>query len=45
LRTEQGFAALCVGVHPEEGHRNDLGDGAAPYEDRLRWGCAAGEES
>ena len=25
-----------VGVHPEEGHKNDPRDGTAPYEDRLR---------
>ena len=25
-----------VGVHPEEGHRNDPRDGTLPYKDRLR---------
>jgi len=24
-----------VGVHPEEGHKNDLRDGTPPYRDRL----------
>jgi len=26
----------AAGAHPEEGHRNDSGDGTPPYVDRLR---------
>ena len=29
----------AVGVHPEEGHKNDPKDGTSPYEDRLRAGA------
>jgi len=29
----------AVGVHPEEGHKNDPRDGTPPYEDRLRAGA------
>ena len=28
-----------VGVHPEEGHKNDPRDGTPPYGDRLRAGA------
>ena len=34
-----------VGAHPQEGHRNALGDGMPPYKDRLRAGAVQhGEE-